>query len=115
MNTNRRGFFSWIAGLFAVSAPEILRYSAAWAGTRILPGPEILFADVNETPHLKRKVIVFCDGAEVKRCIRASVTEGYCVVFAQDEAGRYIKKPDGTGAETKRIYGTVRIERKAGT
>jgi hypothetical protein len=33
---------------------------------------------VKETPWLRCKVMVFCDGEEVKRCVRASIPGGWC-------------------------------------
>lgn len=75
----------------------------------------ILFADVKETPHLKRKVIVYCDDIEVKNCITANVAEGWCEVFAVNAEGRKYLNAARTDAVRQRIYGTVRIERKAGT
>lgn len=89
MEMNRRGLIKSLALLPVVG---MVKVQAAEEWPRIV--------GVKETPWLCRKVRVTCDGAEVMRCIRCSVQEGWCEVFVDDRANRSI------------IRGDVRIEWK---
>ena len=80
--------------------------------TAVPSEPEILFADVIQTPDLRYMVDIYLDGKEVKRCITANVIDGWCDVFETDGEGRFVLNSDRTAISTKRLYGTVRIERK---
>lgn len=71
-----------------------------------------MFVSVNYTPHLVKRVKVFCDEREITTdCFAASDKRGVALVYPKDENGkRYLDPNNPHRAKRDIVRGNIRIE-----
>lgn len=71
-----------------------------------------MFVSMNYTPHLVKKVKVFCDEEEITGdCFAASDIKGVALVYSRNESGkRYLDPNNLHRAKRSLVRGKIRIE-----
>lgn len=70
---------------------------------------EISFAKVGGPPANWRKLVVHCDGVELRGVVEADAVQGYAVRWRRDGHGRVMRMADGSALEIERVEGMITI------